>query len=249
MREFGSPLPPSPFFPFTPATQVKFVALLALPLLSPLIHFSLLCPFFNSPNPRRNNQRLLVKYACAAGYSIFLNECGSPSFSSHIGWGKTLSNSTFSDVLQEAKMPVVDYDTCAAGNINLAAEVDDDTMVCAGYGGNSVVSGCHGDSGGPFVCKESGRWVLRGAVSWGDHWCRGGSTYSVFARISRFVDWIHTNKMKPQCVPGKIKKESLFKNILRHRNLSGLAIGCHGGLRGRTVRVQALTGSVCCVLG
>lgn len=117
------------------------------------------------------------------------------------GWGKKSSNlnSYFSKVLQEAKMPVVDYQTCAAGNAILPyAQVDDDTMLCAGYGGSSVISGCHGDSGGPFVCQENRRWVLRGAVSWGDDRCRGGSTFSVFARISSFVDWISATKEKPE---------------------------------------------------
>ena len=101
-------------------------------------------------------------------------------------------------------MPVVDYKTCAAGNINLFQKVDDMTMVCAGYGGNSVISGCHGDSGGPFVCQESGRWVFRGAVSWGDHWCRAGSTFSVFARISTFVTWIQAATGKAHCDAGKV---------------------------------------------
>ena len=123
---------------------------------------------------------------------------------SSIGWGTTSFNSSFSEFLQEAKMPVVDYETCAAGNINLPQKVDDLTMVCAGYGGKSVISGCHGDSGGPFVCKESGRWVLRGTVSWGDHRCRGRSTFSVFARISTFVDWIQAALGNPNCDAGKI---------------------------------------------
>ena len=59
------------------------------------------------------------------------------------GWGKTssLNNSSFAEILQEAKMPIVDYATCAAGNANLTyAKVDDETMICAGYGGDSVVS-------------------------------------------------------------------------------------------------------------
>ena len=104
-------------------------------------------------------------------------------------------------------MPVVDYQTCAAGNAILPyAQVDDDTMLCAGYGGSSVISGCHGDSGGPFVCQENRRWVLRGAVSWGDDRCRGGSTFSVFARISSFVDWISATKEKPEQSIGKISK-------------------------------------------
>ncbi|KAK3745450.1 hypothetical protein QZH41_016241 [Actinostola sp. cb2023] len=35
-----------------------------------------------------------------------------------------------------------------------------------------------------------GQWFVRGAVSWGDPKCRAGTTYTVFARISSFVDWI-----------------------------------------------------------
>lgn len=129
------------------------------------------------------------------------------------GWGKTSSNlnSDFSKVLKQAKMPVVDYQTCAAGNANLSyAKVNDETMLCAGYGGSSVISGCHGDSGGPFVCRERRLWVLRGAVSWGDHRCRAGSTFSVFTRISTFVDWISATKIKPEHVSGESCNDDLL---------------------------------------
>ena len=60
-----------------------------------------------------------------------------------VGWGKTsLPNiSDFANILQEAETPIVDYTTCAAGNINLTyAKVDDEVEVCSGYGGNSAVS-------------------------------------------------------------------------------------------------------------
>jgi len=63
-------------------------------------------------------------------------------------------------------------------------------MLCAGFGGSSSISGCNGDSGGPFVCPEGGKFVLRGAVSWGVPGCPAGKTFSVFTRISSFVDWI-----------------------------------------------------------
>ena len=59
------------------------------------------------------------------------------------GWGKTsLPNiSDFSNILQEVKMPIVDYATCAAGNAKLTyAKVDDEIEVCSGYGGNNPVS-------------------------------------------------------------------------------------------------------------
>jgi len=48
-----------------------------------------------------------------------------------------------------------------------------------------------GDSGGPFVCNEGGRWVLRGAVSWGHSQCRTDH-YTVFARVSSFIGWINS---------------------------------------------------------
>ena len=60
-------------------------------------------------------------------------------------------------------------------------------MVCAGGQGKG---GCQGDSGGPFVCNEGGRWILRGAVSWGHSMCRTDH-YTVFARVSSFVGWIN----------------------------------------------------------
>ncbi|KAJ7382092.1 hypothetical protein OS493_037061 [Desmophyllum pertusum] len=60
-------------------------------------------------------------------------------------------------------------------------------MVCAGGQGKG---GCQGDSGGPFVCQEGGKWILRGAVSWGHSRCRTDH-YTVFARVSSYIDWIN----------------------------------------------------------
>lgn len=107
----------------------------------------------------------------------------------------------------QAKMPIVDYNTCAEGNKNLG-EVVDTSMVCAGYGGDSKISGCHGDSGGPLVCqdKNTGRWTLRGTVSWGDHYCKGGPTYSVFVRINSYIDWIKCKMTSQPLQPRKCMK-------------------------------------------
>merc|ERR1711925_6698 len=51
------------------------------------------------------------------------------------------------------------------------------------------ISGCRGDSGGPYVCNINNRWELHGAVSWGESTC-SSSYYSVFANIYFFKDWI-----------------------------------------------------------
>ena len=68
--------------------------------------------------------------------------------------------------------------------------VEESSMVCAGSGVEGQAGGCQGDSGGPFVCEENGKWVLRGAVSWGNGMCRT-SFFTVFARVSNFIDWIN----------------------------------------------------------
>ena len=63
-------------------------------------------------------------------------------------------------------------------------------MLCSGDGGESVRSGCHGDSGGPFVCEVDGRWELHGAVSHGSSRCSSSDSYTVFARITYFRKWL-----------------------------------------------------------
>ena len=69
-----------------------------------------------------------------------------------------------------------------------------DRMLCAGHGPSSPTGGCHGDSGGPFVCQTglNGAWVLHGAVSWGSGRCNTTEAYTVFSRITYFRDWIDT---------------------------------------------------------
>ena len=61
-------------------------------------------------------------------------------------------------------------------------------MLC---GGRNQKSGCHGDSGGPYVCqKQNGRFTVEGAVSWAHPKCK--TSYTVFARVSHYMDWIES---------------------------------------------------------
>ncbi|KAK3721618.1 hypothetical protein QZH41_008298 [Actinostola sp. cb2023] len=102
------------------------------------------------------------------------------------GWGRTIGGGSAASTLQQAMLPVASHQACSRVNGQLVA-VDQRSMICAGGRGRG---GCQGDSGGPFVCNEGGKWVLRGAVSWGHSMCRTDH-YTVFARISNFVDWIN----------------------------------------------------------
>lgn len=103
------------------------------------------------------------------------------------GWGRTGAGAPGSPVLKEALLPIEATATCnAAGTLPLTVT---DTMLCAGYVGGED-GGCHGDSGGPLVIPVgySGGWEQVGIVSWGvGTFC---SSYTVFARISRFTAWI-----------------------------------------------------------
>ena len=48
-----------------------------------------------------------------------------------------------------------------------------------------------GDSGGPLVCREGGRWVLYGVVSWGSlRGCAAERGPTVYARASAYLGWI-----------------------------------------------------------
>ncbi|KAM7433613.1 hypothetical protein ABFA07_016186 [Porites harrisoni] len=105
------------------------------------------------------------------------------------GWGRTVGGGSAADTLQQAMLPVAAHSACNRVNGRLLP-VDEKSMVCAGGQGKG---GCQGDSGGPFVCNEGGKYVLRGAVSWGHSQCRTDH-FTVFARVSSFIGWIN-NKM------------------------------------------------------
>ena len=64
-------------------------------------------------------------------------------------------------------------------------------MLCAGVE-NTILSGCHGDSGGPYVCLNSDKktYTLHGAVSWGSGSCNAKQLFTVFARVTKFRAWI-----------------------------------------------------------
>uniref|UniRef100_A0A8D2KWV3 Peptidase S1 domain-containing protein n=1 Tax=Varanus komodoensis TaxID=61221 RepID=A0A8D2KWV3_VARKO len=103
------------------------------------------------------------------------------------GWGRLWTNGPIADTLQQALLPVVDHQTCTQRDW-WGSQVKD-TMVCAG--GDGVVSGCNGDSGGPLNCQEKNIWEVHGIVSFGSGWkCNTSKKPTVFTRVSAFIPWI-----------------------------------------------------------
>ncbi|KAG7251855.1 hypothetical protein CRUP_014286 [Coryphaenoides rupestris] len=106
------------------------------------------------------------------------------------GWGRLSTGGPIADNLQQALLPAVDHATCTkpdwwGGMVR-------NTMVCAG--GDGVVSGCNGDSGGPLNCQNAqGAWEVHGIVSFGlGLSCNYPKKPTVFTRVSSYVDWINS---------------------------------------------------------
>lgn len=147
----------------------------------------------------------LIKLAHAVNLSAEINTVCLPASNSRVkpgtncyvtGWGRIFGDdSSGSYNLQQVMLPVVDHDRCASQNDQwMKRTVNKATMICAGGQGKGI---CKGDGGSPLVCKEGGKWVLRGAASWTDYKCRT-RYFSVFARVSSFINWIHDTIKKAE---------------------------------------------------
>jgi len=95
------------------------------------------------------------------------------------GWGMTrYPGGGVASILQQARLPIVDRRKCRH---QLEA-------ICAGYGGSTTANACRGDSGGPFVCRQSdGSWVLEGVASYVVEYCK---YYTGFSPVSQYLGWI-----------------------------------------------------------
>uniref|UniRef100_A0A7M4FLE6 Chymotrypsin-like elastase family member 2A n=1 Tax=Crocodylus porosus TaxID=8502 RepID=A0A7M4FLE6_CROPO len=103
------------------------------------------------------------------------------------GWGRLSTGGPLPEVLQEARMPIVDYATCSRPN--WWGSIVKTTMVCAGGDGN--VSGCNGDSGGPLICRPGRVWQVHGITSFvSSQGCNIFQKPTVFTRVSAYIDWI-----------------------------------------------------------
>jgi len=126
---------------------------------------------------------------------------------------KTRSGGSMSEVLREARLPIIEADRCRRSYQNIADAKIDGSVLCAGHpsGGVdscqvtitspssstrrraliSIVSGAQGDSGGPLMMQSGpeNRFHQVGVVSWGIGCARAGYP-GVYTRVSHFLDWI-----------------------------------------------------------
>uniref|UniRef100_A0A670ZW93 Peptidase S1 domain-containing protein n=1 Tax=Pseudonaja textilis TaxID=8673 RepID=A0A670ZW93_PSETE len=103
------------------------------------------------------------------------------------GWGRISTGGPLPAKLQQALLPVVDYNHCRkpdwwGGSVK-------PSMVCAG---GDIKSGCNGDSGGPLNCRgKDGKWYVHGIASFVSAMgCNALRKPTVFTRVSAFNGWI-----------------------------------------------------------
>lgn len=116
------------------------------------------------------------------------------------GWGNRAANppggNDYPSRLHEVTLSVV---TNAACNVAYSGDITDN-MLCAGAPGKDS---CQGDSGGPLVHNNGGTWQLVGVVSFGIG-CADPNYYGVYARVSRYREWISGYVPPPQPETGEV---------------------------------------------
>jgi len=104
------------------------------------------------------------------------------------GWGRVSTNGPGSPVLKEADVTVISDKDCKA-KLRKKFRVDSSHICAMAPGENS----CEGDSGGPLIVEENGRWTLVGVVNGGPP---GGCVDvqpqypAVYSRVTEVMDWI-----------------------------------------------------------
>ncbi|XP_062874286.1 elastase 3 like isoform X1 [Trichomycterus rosablanca] len=104
------------------------------------------------------------------------------------GWGRLSTGGPIADKLQQALMPVVDHATCSKPD--WWGPLLKDSLLCAG--GDGIVAGCNGDSGGPLNCRNAeGVWEVHGIASFvSGLGCNYEKKPTVFTRVSTYNNWI-----------------------------------------------------------
>ena len=103
-----------------------------------------------------------------------------------IGWGALWEDGDYPDVLRQVSLPIVSNATANKAQ-SYGGDITQE-MLAAGYSKGGKDS-CQGDSGGPLIVKEDGEWLQVGVVSWG-HGCARANKYGIYARVSKYVEWI-----------------------------------------------------------
>ena len=135
-----------------------------------------------------------VQPACLPDVASFDKARANKQMAVLSGWGG-LKDSKFHgqspDLLQFLPLPMFPDQKCGGfldGGL-------DDGMFCAGYSAEGK-DPCQGDSGGPLVMAKSSSddtAVVVGAVSHGMGYCGEKGKPAIYAKVTKYLDWIKAN--------------------------------------------------------
>ncbi|KAL1132600.1 hypothetical protein AAG570_010552 [Ranatra chinensis] len=110
------------------------------------------------------------------------------------GWGKTDTSygKTGTNVLRKAFVPILSDMQCLEWHRhkNIKVELHKE-MFCAGHS-DGRMDACLGDSGGPLIVLEEGRWTLAGITSAG-FGCAVDHQPGIYHKVHATRDWIISN--------------------------------------------------------
>ncbi|XP_040079459.1 enteropeptidase-like [Ixodes scapularis] len=115
----------------------------------------------------------------------------------------------YANTLMERKLHLMDQEQCSA---QMKSEVPG-YIICTSGGA------CYGDSGGPLIYEDNGRWTLIGVISDGPDNCLYPERPLLFVKVSHFVDSLISKFMEPgshsdknsTCATENARKECVTK--------------------------------------
>eukprot|EP00594_Rhizosolenia_setigera_P008877 CAMPEP_0178972878 /NCGR_PEP_ID=MMETSP0789-20121207/21325_1 /TAXON_ID=3005 /ORGANISM="Rhizosolenia setigera, Strain CCMP 1694" /LENGTH=550 /DNA_ID=CAMNT_0020660509 /DNA_START=93 /DNA_END=1745 /DNA_ORIENTATION=- len=176
------------------------------------VEYEIVHPEYNDQTLENDIMLMKLQYSSELGSLVTLDDGSSSSGEegeiilsdgvdvTTLGWGTTSSGGSKSSILLDVDLKVVDQNECnekyQAGGATIT-----DVMFCAASPGKDS---CQGDSGGPLVIKNKNKKeggegkddpstdVQVGVVSWG-FGCADASFPGVYARVSKYIDFIQSN--------------------------------------------------------
>lgn len=98
---------------------------------------------------------------------------------------------SFSYFLSQGEIKLTSSTSCANAyrSISRVSPISSTQQICAG---DETTDTCTGDSGGPMLFVENGRWTVVGITSFGVE-CARSDFPGVYTRVDAYLDWISRN--------------------------------------------------------
>jgi secreted trypsin-like serine protease len=141
-----------------------------------------------------------------------------------LGWRFQMTQYQYADALLLVNVTIYSYAECI--RMKYKPSAISGYMLCAGNVNRDI---CQGDTSGPLVIRNEGKWEIVGVTSWNEK-CGSPGYPQVYTKLLHYVDWI--------CSQMRIMK---VENVECHCALIRPATcpSCGMGYNGRIEEVEA----------